>query len=497
MADAVVARQQGDDFQARWFWLQAANLLRPDGHVERVSFETGPKAFDDVVVEYSATLAPKDHFGRSVLRDHMQCKWHVRTGQFGYEDLADPAFSNATSLSFLHRAVEAQRQYAPAGDGARFQLVTNWDPVDPLRRLILSQTNSLDLAKLYEGGANSANGKIRAHWANRLGITEEELKLALGTLVVNTRVRSAEDIRAHLNDLFEAVGLRRISSSESGFVYDDVIKKLHAQGHKVFDRKAFREMVADEKLLASDEPPPRTTIGVRSFLHPINPIEARATRTLDLVPQFDGRYLREGHDWQGTVYPELKKFVLDEAGATDNLRLVLDAHMSLAYAVASILDVKSGKDLEIEQRSPERRFWSETDSKIDPDWPMLEFSEATAGDGSETAVGISVTLDVEHNVREHVAKMPEVGKLILAKFPTSASQRAVRSGAHAAALAESVARRIRASGRAPMAHLFIAAPNGLTFFLGRHHRTIGTVTIYEWDFEGLRDRDYSPGLVVR
>ncbi|TCR76790.1 SAVED domain-containing protein [Rhizobium sp. BK376] len=497
MADAVVARQQGDDFQARWFWLQAANLLRPHGHIERVSFETGPKAFDDVVVEYSSALAPKDEFGRNILRDHMQCKWHVRAGEFGFEDLADPAFSNATSLSFLNRALDAQRQHAPAGDGARFQLVTNWDARDPLRRLIVNQTNSLNLTKFYEGGPTSANGKIRAHWANHLGITEEELRLAVGTLVLNTRVRSAEDIRTHLNDLFESVGMRRIPPSESGFVYDDLIKKLHAQGRKTFDRKSFRDMVADEKLLASDEPPARTTIGVCSFVHAINPIEARATRTLDLVPQFDGRYLREGHDWHGTVYPELRKFILEEAVSTDSLRLILDAHMSLAYAVGAILDVKSGKDIEIEQRSPERRFWSETDTKIDPEWPVLEFSEIAIGEGSDIAVAVSVTHDVQANVVEHLAKMPEIGKLIVARFPASASQRAVRSGAHAAAIAESIATRIRGAGRAPMVHLFIAAPNGLTFFLGRHHRTVGAATVYEWDFEGLRDRDYSPGLLVR
>lgn len=497
MADAVVARQQGDDFQARWFWLQAANLLRPDGHIERVSFETGPKAFDDVVVEYSSARAPKDEFGRAVLRDHMQCKWHVRMGQFGYEDLADPAFSNAASLSFLNRALDAQRQHAPAGDGARFQLVTNWEPIDPLRPLISTQTNALNLTQLYRAGDRSANGRIRAHWANHLGITEEELRLTAGTLVLNTRVRSAEDIRMHLNDLFEAVGLRRISPSESSFVYDDVIRKLHAQGRKVFDRKSFREMVADEKLLAGDQPPARTTIGVRSFVHPINPIEARSTRTLDLVPQFEGRYLRDGHDWHGTVYPELQNFVLKEAAATDSLRLILDAHMSLAYAVGSILDVKSGKDIEIEQRSPERRFWSETDSEIDPGWPTLEFSEIFFGDGAEIAVAVCVTHDVQANVAEHISNMPEVGKLLVGKFPTSASQRSVRSGAHAAALAEGIATRIRAAGRVPMVHLFIAAPNGLTFFMGRHHKTIGSATVHEWDFEGLRGGGYSPGLVVR
>jgi hypothetical protein len=498
MAEAIVARQQGDDFQARWFWLYAANLLRPGGHIQQVSFETGPKAFDDVVVEYSPQDAPKDRFGRPVLRDHMQCKWHVKTGQFGFEDLTDPGFSNAATFSFLYRALEAQRRYAPAGDGARFQLVTNWDPMDPLRKLILNQDYSLNLKQLFEGGPTSANGKIRAHWVDHLGITEDELRTAAGTLVLNTRVRSADEIRIHLNDLFEAVGLRRVASSESAFIYDDLIRKLHSQGRKVFDRATFRDMVADEKLLASDQPPARTTVGVRSFVHPINTIEGRATRTLDLVPMFDGRYLRDGEDWQGTVYPALQSFVLKEAEATDTLRLVLDAHMSLAYAVGSILDVKSGKDVEIEQRSPERRFWSETDSSPDPDWPLLDFEEVVLGDGTEAAVAVSVTHDVETNVREHLlTRMPQVGKLLLARFSTEASQRAVRSGSHAAALAQKLAARIRNCGRAEMVHLFIAAPNGMTFFLGRHHRTIGVATIHEWDFEGLRDRGYSPGLIVR
>ena len=109
MADAIIARQQGDDFQARWFWLYAANLLRETSHIQRVSFETGPKAFDDVVVEYAAENAPVDHQGHPYLRDHMQCKWHVRPGQFSHQDLTDPKFSNAQSVSHLDNALLASR----------------------------------------------------------------------------------------------------------------------------------------------------------------------------------------------------------------------------------------------------------------------------------------------------------------------------------------------------------------------------------------------------
>lgn len=95
MTQAVVARQQGDHFQARVFWLHAALLLDPTSGVVRVAYETGPKAFDDVLVEYDPVQAPQDHTGAPLVRDHLQCKWHVRPNEFGYADLADPGFSNA------------------------------------------------------------------------------------------------------------------------------------------------------------------------------------------------------------------------------------------------------------------------------------------------------------------------------------------------------------------------------------------------------------------
>jgi hypothetical protein len=44
--------------------------------------------------------------------------------------------------------------------------------------------------------------------------------------------------------------------------------------------------------------------------------------------------------------------------------------------------------------------------------------------------------------------------------------------------------------------MFIAAPNGFTFFLGQHHRATGLSTLYEWDFEGRRDGGYSEGLTI-
>ena len=55
MADAVLPRWHGDNYQSRVFWDNALNLLDDEGTscIVEVAFEAdGPKAFDDVVVRY-------------------------------------------------------------------------------------------------------------------------------------------------------------------------------------------------------------------------------------------------------------------------------------------------------------------------------------------------------------------------------------------------------------------------------------------------------------
>jgi SMODS-associated and fused to various effectors sensor domain len=41
-----------------------------------------------------------------------------------------------------------------------------------------------------------------------------------------------------------------------------------------------------------------------------------------------------------------------------------------------------------------------------------------------------------------------------------------------------------------MAHLFIAAPNAFTFFLGQRQTALGSVRLYEFDFDGGDARRY-------
>lgn len=92
MTRANTARRAGDVYQARMFWLHAANLLRTEDPVVRVAWESGPRGFDDIRVDYKPPMRSNNG---PIHRQHIQCKWHVVAGEFGYEDLADPNFINA------------------------------------------------------------------------------------------------------------------------------------------------------------------------------------------------------------------------------------------------------------------------------------------------------------------------------------------------------------------------------------------------------------------
>jgi hypothetical protein len=45
-----------------------------------------------------------------------------------------------------------------------------------------------------------------------------------------------------------------------------------------------------------------------------------------------------------------------------------------------------------------------------------------------------------------------------------------------------------------MTHLFVAAPNGFTFFLGQLARPLGALRLYEYDFGAGMPGAYAPSI---
>jgi hypothetical protein len=503
MTQAITASRNGATFQARLFWRHAARLLDPHGVVAKVGFEQGPKSFDDIWVEYDSAQRPNDQDGMPLRREHYQCKWHAAPDVYGYQQLVDPAFINANARSLLERARTAQMEHAPDGNGVRFKLVTNWQIAkdDPLRPLISTRSTALRVADLFATKTdNSAAGRVRKIWREHLKIDDPELRRFARTLAFGQAVDSLDDLRLVLDETFMAMGLRRVPANESAFFYDDLIYQWMGQNRLEFDRTSFRAACAQEGILATSEPPAKI-YGVKSFEHPIDRLEERCEMVLDFVPAFDARYIRSERDWSDKIYPDLRAFLLAAAAQGDSLRLALDAHTSVAFAAGAVLNLKSGRAIELEQRVLKRMLWSANDQTLDPAWPQFSFETVDIdSDRPDLAVAIGVTHDVRNQVAAHVrSALPSVGRILNAIPVGGPGARVVVCGRHAFDLAEAVAHRIAAlrSSRAPgLNHLFMAVPNALSVFLGQRQPAIGPTLLYEFDFEGLQGGGYKASLAL-
>jgi hypothetical protein len=393
VTQAVVARRDGDAFQARLFWRKAACLLDPESPIVQVGFEIGPKGFDDIWIEYRPHHGVLDQEGRPLLREHLQCKWHVSPDNYGHAQVIDPAFINANARSLLQRAFAAQQAYAPDGYGVRFRLVSNWriDRQDLLKRLIHTRSNTLRLDRLFGTGTDdSGMGRVRKLWREHLGIDDAQLRLFARTLGFSEATDSLDDLRDALDPLFRIVGLRRVPPHQSAFIYDEIAFRWLAQGRLVFDRAGLRAACEREGLI-NDRPGDTPIVyGVKSFEHPVDRLEDRCAAVLDLVPEFDDRFIRSEADWAAVLYPALNVFWLDAAKKTSRLRLSLDAHLTLAFATGSVLNIKSGKFVELEQRTIGRSVWWADDVPHNPAWPKWVFDvETLPGGGTDIAVAVT------------------------------------------------------------------------------------------------------------
>jgi hypothetical protein len=503
MTQAIAARRDGDAFQSRLFWLKAASLLKPDSNVIRVGFESGPKGFDDIFVEYDPKRAPQNQVGESLHKEFLQCKWHVSPGTFTHDDLAKPQFINATTKSLLQRAHDAFRLHQAVPATICYRLMTNWSPAEQLAALIKTRSNTLRIEQMFEGKTDrGANGRLRKIWREHLAISDLELRQFAPSLGFSRVFDSLDELRERLNDACLTAGLQRIPTEGSAVLYDDIIRQWAAQHRTSFDRDSFRAACAQEKLLAQPNPH-RTIFGIKSFEHPIDRLEEHCSKVLNLVPEFDERFIRNSADWRLKLYPQLKQFLLEAAQDGSRVRLVLDAHTTLAFAAGSVLNRKSGRVVELEQRSPHRVVWSQDDGPIDPQWPAWRFSSHSTGKvGKDLAVAVSLTHATEAKVRQFIEADDGIGTLIIAQPEAGASSRSVLSGAHASWLAEMLAAHLKSikDAEAPQdqrrLHLFIAAPNGFTFFLGQQVSLISPLTLYEFDFEGGQNGGYEPSLSI-
>ena len=508
MSNNNASRQNGDAFHARLFWDKALELLDTGSGVFQLGFEIGPKGFDDLWVEYATGGGPQNQSGQTITREHVQCKWHQNAGEYEFTHLADPNFINATTTSFLQRALAAQRQYAPDGVGVRFVLHTNWAVAEPLRSMIRAEHFTLDLDVLFSGKTeNSTSGKIRACWRTHLGIDEAELRLLAGKLVLAPFGISFTQVRKHLDRGFALMGLRRTAPEKAHFPWDYLPHEWLKQGHYKFNRAQLREKCRKEGLFEST-PAASGVFAIQTFTHSIDKLERHCDDWLDLTACFDAnkgnRALMPGEDWAGTIYPRVHTFLNRAALSGRHLRLLIESHVTLAFAAGSILNSKSRRVVEVAQNglAPNEPAWGAEDLEHDPAWAAWQVDVTDMNEAaSDIAIGVSLTIPTKAGMELYIAENGlKVGRMIHAQIARNLGSYSVKCGRHAFELANALAQTIRdersrcAGYQHPVIHLFIAAPNGFAFFLGQMQNGMGKVQLYEFDYG--RTTQYRPSLAL-
>lgn len=501
MSKAVTPRWHGDNYQSRFFWIHAASLLDPEKpEVVEVTFEAdGPKAFDDVVVRYNPGRPRASGPGRITV-DYHQIKWHVdSSGRFGFEDLIDPTFINATSTSILERLKQAK---AKAEEGAAFHLITT-DRVkddDPLGDLISKIDGSLRLQVLKEGKTDASRmGKVRKCWREHLGFeTDDELYALLDGLHITEGHSTLEKLRHDVSVHFRLVGLVG-AESETAFIYDEAARQLVIKDVNRFDRASFQQWCETEQWLLPKPGAARRSVALSTFPSRPTPTHMRAAspeNSLNLVDRFDGRHLRTSETWDGLQAPVID-FLRSKLAEHRAMRLFLEAHSSVAFLAGSALRFKDGADVQIVQmgdRNP-RMIWASDDGS---EGPPAVITATALGAGKDIALAVGITRDPTQMVLDYAARcLPDVGTLVHVALPGGAGQSSISGGQHASLIATSVSDAVRAI-RQPggKVHVFLAAPNTFSFMLGQHAEAMGRCIPYEFDFSGHVDGSYQPTFLI-
>ena len=219
-----------------------------------------------------------------------------------------------------------------------------------------------------------------------------------------------------------------------------------------------------------------------------------------LTDHFRQRYLHDDREWQRDIRPKVEAFLRNAVKKSARLRLILDAHASIAFLAGAVLDLKSGVQTQLVQKGRVgARTWQADDGTA-AKGQRFDIIDESLGTGREIAIAISISQPAVAQARAYVAaQLPRVGKLISFEMPTGPGQQSVAGGEHAAVLAEQVSnyvRTLKANDPDAVVHIFAACPNSILFFLGQHHQGIAPCIVYEFDFDRQQHKTYQPSFII-
>lgn len=490
---AVSARQQGDTYQARAFWLKVCRLFQRHTKVARVGCEIADVPhFDDVAVLYSEPIL--DAHGELISADYYQIKWHVdHAGSLTCDALTNPSFVGSKSTSLLQRLHEAAMKISARNRAARFNFVTTWSirDDDVLAKLVSGRDGELRLDALFGQNNSHPFSLLVQRWSNHLSADRAELRKTLARLRLCVNSHSLDRLTRLLSDNMARVGLSTGDYGSRANPYDSLLERLLSEGRRMFTAQEIQGICEQEGLWTGTTSGQQSPlVGIRSFLRFAEHMEDEVVDLLDLADLFDGREIGVPEYWNDKVGPKIRDFIAGSVAPLNQCRLYLSAHSSITFAAGYELDPKSGTQVSLIQNTVSgRSIWETAPGALMHHTNLWRVSEIDVNPGGgDVGIVLSVTHDARSEVLGYVQDhVPQLGRMLVFTMQPVIGPMAVRDGNHAWELAQEVVRivRERRPRRATMSplHVFSAAPNGLVFFVGRLSRSLGRIQLYEHAFE--------------
>lgn len=502
MAKSILATYGGNDYQARIFWYQACQAMYSDSKIEKVGFEVDDiKYFDDVVTIYRSPILSERN--EPITADYWQVKFHVdANGVLTFRQLINPNFIKSKKTSILQRLQYVQQTLASTGSGTRFFFISPWQiqHSDPLAKLVSQSGGEIRLELLFSDTKEMIT--VREEWKQHLNLVDD---FALENVMRPLRIivfPALQQLRNTLNAYLISAGLLPVDEGAISNPYDDLIRKVRVTGQSWFSSHDIEEICKREGYWNGrvEKPELVTRLGIRSFCRWAENMENETQRMVNLIPYFDGRSIRSTNYWNEEIYPQIDKFLRAALQSRVPYALRLDCHSSIAFGAGYLLGTKSGFEVAPVQKTVAgEAVWRTTGViKSLPDlWSFKEYQ--IKGVGNDIGLVLNVTHAISDDVLEYVnVSLPSIHRIFVCELVAGTGGKVIQDGEHAYGLVQQLMQWLKQNrGKAKQQttlHIFGAAPNGFMFLLGQQAKVLGSIQLYEYDFDNPSSNSYQASL---
>jgi hypothetical protein len=432
MAGAVGARLKGDEYQHLSAWGHALELLLPQRQVASVIVEDAKALSADDV-----TLLRAD--GSYIPDTYHQIKYHVdhRDG-YSVETLTAAETGQSSLVTKWFRSWERLLTNRP-GRRLEIEIVSNWGWTadDDLRALVDDSGALKDEFFTATGRKKAAD--LRKTLADHVGAAPDAFEGFARTLRFTFGFSNLQKVAQQVSERMEHQGLKHDDNALTLAI--GIVRQWIMDGRQEVTRADLEAVIGDRDLWLPEETKPSVNVylsTIKSQKFDIDP-----DYHLDWREYFVGDTPARGHetrdpgDWNGKMMPALRAFE-ERVSSETNKRLIRargKARLSAWLAFGWTFSDVAGYTIEAEQRD---QFW-QTNTPPNADFTLKSNGpdgERLDTEGETVAVGLSITGDIEADVRRHLVQRPEKVRAALFIHPARGpSPDAVRNSGDATALA--------------------------------------------------------------